>query len=174
MAVLMRRGKREANGVVVAVLGAPRPAAGEPGELGGPTPPDKPVGPRRATVLCRGRRQIAQPTRRDGYPNGEWPSMDGKRSAGKPVSAALRLCCGGVVVAVAAVLVGGCASAQQPDVERVARAFAQSGAADRCALLAPATVAALEHDEAAPCGDALAQLALPDGGRVPAGRPRHR
>jgi len=92
--------------------------------------------------------------------------MDGKRSAGKPVSAALRLCCGGVVVAVAAVLAGGCASAQQPDVERVARAFAQSGAADRCALLAPATVAALEHDEAAPCGDALAQLALPDGGEI--------
>jgi len=92
--------------------------------------------------------------------------MDGKRSAGKPVSAALRLCCGGVVVAVAAVLVGGCASAEQPDVERVARAFAQSGAADRCALLAPATVAAVEHDEAAPCGDALAQLALPDGGEI--------
>jgi hypothetical protein len=51
-------------------------------------------------------------------------------------------------------------------VERVATTFAQSGAADRCALLAPATIAALEHDEAAPCGDALAQLALPDGGEV--------
>ena len=36
-------------------------------------------------------------------------------------------------------------------------------AVDRCALLAPATVAALEHDESAPCADALGQLDLPGG-----------
>jgi hypothetical protein len=92
--------------------------------------------------------------------------MDGERSAGKQVPAALRRCCSGIVAAVAAVLIGGCASAEQPDVERVARAFAESDAAERCALLAPATVAALEHDEAVPCGDALTQLALPEGGEV--------
>jgi hypothetical protein len=57
----------------------------------------------------------------------------------------------------------GCAGLQQPEVERVAAAFTQSPAVDRCALLAPATVAALEHDESAPCADALGQLDLPGG-----------
>jgi hypothetical protein len=68
-----------------------------------------------------------------------------------------------VAVTATATAIAGCASLQQPDVERVAATFMQSGAVDRCALLAPATVAALEHDESAPCGDALAQLDLPDG-----------
>ena len=68
-----------------------------------------------------------------------------------------------VLAASAAVLMGGCAGLQQPEVERVAAAFTQSGAADRCALLAAATVAALEHDESAPCPDALGQLDLPGG-----------
>jgi hypothetical protein len=57
----------------------------------------------------------------------------------------------------------GCAGLQQPEVEQVAAAFTESGAVDRCVLLAPATVAALEHDESAPCADALGQLDLPGG-----------
>jgi hypothetical protein len=63
----------------------------------------------------------------------------------------------------AAMATAGCAGLQQPEVERVAAAFTQSPAVDRCALLAPATVAALEHDESAPCADALGQLDLPGG-----------
>jgi hypothetical protein len=65
--------------------------------------------------------------------------------------------------AVAAMAMAGCAGLQQPKVERVAAAFMQAGPVDRCALLAPATVAALEHDESAPCADALAKLNLPGG-----------
>jgi hypothetical protein len=65
--------------------------------------------------------------------------------------------------AVAAVAVGGCASLQQPQVEQVAATFTRSGPVDRCALLAPATVAALEHDESARCADALGALDLPGG-----------
>jgi hypothetical protein len=68
-----------------------------------------------------------------------------------------------VLAASAAVLMGGCAGLQQPEVERVAATFSQSGAADRCSLLATATVTALEHDESAPCPDALGQLELPGG-----------
>jgi hypothetical protein len=68
-----------------------------------------------------------------------------------------------VAVAIAAMATVGCAGLQQPEVERVAAAFTQSPAVDRCALLAPATVAALEHDESAPCADALGQLDLPGG-----------
>lgn len=72
---------------------------------------------------------------------------------------------GGLVVAaaVAAMAAGGCAGLQQPEVEQVAAAFTQSGPMDRCALLAPATVAAFEHDESAPCADALGVLDLPGG-----------
>jgi hypothetical protein len=70
-----------------------------------------------------------------------------------------------VAAAVAATAVAGCAGLQQPEVEQVAAAFTQSGAAERCALLAPTTVTALEHDESVPCADALGQLDLP-GGRV--------
>jgi len=66
-------------------------------------------------------------------------------------------------VAVVAMAVAGCADLQQPEVEQVAAAFTRSGAVDRCALLAPATVAALEYDESAPCADALGQLDLPGG-----------
>jgi hypothetical protein len=65
--------------------------------------------------------------------------------------------------AVAAMAVGGCANLQQPEVEQVAATFTRSDPADRCALLAPATVAALEHDESAPCADALEALDLPGG-----------
>jgi hypothetical protein len=65
--------------------------------------------------------------------------------------------------AIAAMAVGGCAGLEQPEVEQVAATFTQSGPVDRCALLAPATVAALEHDESAPCADALESLDLPGG-----------
>jgi uncharacterized protein YceK len=65
--------------------------------------------------------------------------------------------------ALAAILLAGCANLQQPEVERVAAVFAQAGAVDRCAVLARATVATLEHDESAPCADALEQLDLPGG-----------
>jgi hypothetical protein len=68
-----------------------------------------------------------------------------------------------VAVAVVTTAVGGCADLQQPEVEQVAAAFTRSGADDRCALLAPATLAALEHDESAPCPDALGQVDLPGG-----------
>src|SRR3954451_22848470 len=66
-------------------------------------------------------------------------------------------------VAVVAMAAGGCADLQQPEVEQVAAAFTRSGPVDRCALLAPATVAALEYDESAPCADALEQVGLPGG-----------
>jgi hypothetical protein len=68
-----------------------------------------------------------------------------------------------VAVAISAMATTGCAGLQQPEVERVAAAFTESGAVDRCALLAPATVAALEHDESAPCAEALEQLDLSGG-----------
>jgi hypothetical protein len=63
------------------------------------------------------------------------------------------------------VAVGGCASLEEPEVERVAGEFGRPGAdaAQRCALLAPAAVLALEHDEQAPCAEALGQLELPGG-----------
>lgn len=66
-------------------------------------------------------------------------------------------------VTVVTMAVSGCAELQQPEVEQVAAAFTRSGAVDRCALLAPATVAALEYDESAPCADALGQMDLPGG-----------
>jgi hypothetical protein len=71
----------------------------------------------------------------------------------------------GLVLAavVATMATAGCAGLQQPEVEQVAAAFTESGAVDRCVLLAPATVAALEHDESAPCAEALGQLDLPGG-----------
>jgi hypothetical protein len=71
----------------------------------------------------------------------------------------------GLVLAavVATMATAGCAGLQQPEVEQVAAAFMESGPVDRCVLLAPATVAALEHDESAPCADALGQLDLPGG-----------
>jgi hypothetical protein len=64
-------------------------------------------------------------------------------------------------------LLSGCASAQQPAVEKVAAEFDDpSGNAEaRCDLLAPATLAAFEKDQTAPCTDAVAQLSV-DGGEV--------
>jgi hypothetical protein len=82
--------------------------------------------------------------------------------AGAPHHAGL-LVTAAVVVVGAATSVTGCADVQRPEVERVAATFTHSGPVVRCALLAAATVAALEHDESTPCPDALGQLDLPGG-----------
>ena len=64
-------------------------------------------------------------------------------------------------------LLAGCASTQQPEVEEVASTFEDpsADAEARCDLLAPATLAAFEKDQTAPCSDAVQQLSL-DGGAV--------
>ena len=68
-----------------------------------------------------------------------------------------------VVLATAAL--GGCAGLQEDDVGRVAGAFEDPAAApaDRCTLLAPATLEMLESDESAPCADVIGQVPLPGG-----------
>ena len=64
-------------------------------------------------------------------------------------------------------LLAGCASTQQPEVEKVASTFEDpsADAEARCDLLAPTTLAAFEEDQTAPCTDAVQQLSL-DGGAV--------
>ncbi len=64
-------------------------------------------------------------------------------------------------------LLAGCASTQQPEVEKVASTFEDpsADAEARCDLLAPATLAAFEKDQTAPCTEAVQQLSL-DGGAV--------
>jgi cell division septation protein DedD len=75
----------------------------------------------------------------------------------------------GAVAAVAAgaILLTGCASAQQPAVERVASTFEDpSGdSGQRCDLLAPATRTALEESESSPCAEAIEDVPL-EGGSV--------
>jgi len=59
----------------------------------------------------------------------------------------------------------GCASASVPDVQQVAAAF-ENPSGDpqgRCALLAPATLAALESDASAPCAQVITAVALGGG-----------
>jgi hypothetical protein len=71
---------------------------------------------------------------------------------------------GGAVLVLAAGLTG-CASAQEPDVQRVATAF-EDPAGDpgaRCALLAPKALEALEQDQSEPCDEAITQLPLAGG-----------
>ncbi len=62
-------------------------------------------------------------------------------------------------------MLGGCSSAQEPDVERVARAFEDPAGdpEERCGLLAPATLAAFEQSESAPCTQAIGDLPLRAG-----------
>jgi hypothetical protein len=74
-----------------------------------------------------------------------------------------RVVAAGGLAAVA--LLGGCAGLETDAVETVARAFEDSAGdpAQRCELLAPATRAALESDESAPCADALEQIPLRGG-----------
>jgi hypothetical protein len=64
-----------------------------------------------------------------------------------------------------AVVLSGCANSERDDVAGVATAFEDPSvaAADRCALLVPATLTALESDESAPCADALPAVPLPGG-----------
>jgi hypothetical protein len=83
---------------------------------------------------------------------------------GVPVQRTARVVAG---LATGVLLLAGCASAHEPAVERVAATFEDPGAdpAERCDLLAPATRAALEQDEAAPCAEAIEDLSL-DGGAV--------
>lgn len=58
-----------------------------------------------------------------------------------------------------------CAALHQTEVEQVAAVFgrAETDPAERCTLLAPATIAAVEHDESMTCAAALSQLELPGG-----------
>ncbi len=72
-----------------------------------------------------------------------------------------------VVLAAGAVLLTGCSSAHEPEVARVAGTFENpSGDPEqRCDLLAPATLAAFEQGESAPCTDAVQDLPL-EGGSV--------
>lgn len=67
--------------------------------------------------------------------------------------------------ALAVTVLAGCAGMERPEVERVAADFATGDPATRCALLAPAALAALESDESAPCTAAVSGLA-PRGGQV--------
>jgi len=78
--------------------------------------------------------------------------------------------CRGTAGALAAVaLLSGCASLEADDAGAVAAAFEDGAAdpADRCALLTPATLTALESDESAPCADAISRIPL-QGGAVEA------
>ena len=73
------------------------------------------------------------------------------------------------VASAAAALLTGCAGLEEDDAGRVAGAFEDPAAApaDRCALLAPATLQTLESDESAPCADVIGQVPL-SGGAVEA------
>jgi hypothetical protein len=70
---------------------------------------------------------------------------------------------------VAAALLSGCADLQEQDVGGVAAAFEDPAGdpAQRCELLAPATLVALESEESAPCADTIGQHPL-SGGSVEA------
>jgi hypothetical protein len=66
---------------------------------------------------------------------------------------------------VGVLLTAGCASASEPAVQHVAAAF-ENPSGDpqaRCALLAPATLAALESDASAPCAEAITAVPLRGG-----------
>lgn len=65
-----------------------------------------------------------------------------------------------VLAGFVAVLLTGCAAAEEPDVERMAAAFAGADPAARCALLAPATAAVVA---AAPQGCPAVVGRLPAG-----------
>jgi hypothetical protein len=76
----------------------------------------------------------------------------------------LRGIAGALSVGCAAVALAGCAAVEQPDVEQVVVAFAAGDPAARCALLAPATLAALERSTSTGCAQAVADVAT--GGTV--------
>jgi outer membrane murein-binding lipoprotein Lpp len=70
-------------------------------------------------------------------------------------------------IASASLVLTGCSSTQQPEVEQVATTFGDPGAdaRTRCDLLAPATLEAFEQDEEASCAEAIEQVPL-DGGEI--------
>jgi hypothetical protein len=73
---------------------------------------------------------------------------------------------GGVLgLAVAAAALTGCASTQEPEVERVATAFEDTAgdAQERCDLLAPKALAELEESQGQPCVEAIEELPLQPG-----------
>jgi hypothetical protein len=66
----------------------------------------------------------------------------------------------------ALLVVAGCSSLQEPEVQRVATTF-ENGSADpeaRCDLLVPATRAALEKQAGTACSEAIGSLQLAGGG----------
>ena len=63
----------------------------------------------------------------------------------------------------AALLLTGCGGLSDDDVRAVAADFAAGSAAERCALLAPTTVAALVEAESVSCEEALEQVTLGSG-----------
>ena len=67
----------------------------------------------------------------------------------------------------ACLVLTGCSSMQQPEVEQAATTFEDPGAdpETRCDLLAPATLAAFEKDESSSCAEAIEQVPL-GGGEV--------
>src|SRR4051812_25123526 len=77
-----------------------------------------------------------------------------------------RLWCG-AALGLGALLLSGCASTQEPEVQRVATAFENSGGDPeaRCDLLTPKALAALEQSESQACSAAIGQLSL-NGGHV--------
>jgi hypothetical protein len=74
-----------------------------------------------------------------------------------------------VALAVGAAVLSGCSATQEPEVQRVASTFEDpSGNPEaRCDLLVPATRAAFEESESAPCTEAIQDLPL-QGGTVEA------
>jgi hypothetical protein len=72
---------------------------------------------------------------------------------------------GPAAVVLGTVLPTGCPGLQEDDVGRVAGAFENRAVtpAERCALLAPATLQTLESDESAPCADAIGRVPLRGG-----------
>ena len=72
---------------------------------------------------------------------------------------------GPAAVVLGTALLTGCAGLQEGEVGRVAGAFEDPAAtpAERCALLAPATLQSLESDESAPCTDVIGRVPLPGG-----------
>lgn len=72
-----------------------------------------------------------------------------------------------VVSAAGAAVLTGCSSSSEPEVARVAGTFEDPSADPevRCDLLVPATRAAFEESQSAPCPEAIGDLAL-EGGSV--------
>src|SRR4051794_17515926 len=71
-----------------------------------------------------------------------------------------------LVGACALLVLTGCSSLQQSDVQRVATTFEDTSADPeaRCDLLVPATRAALEKQEGSACAEAIDSVQLPGGG----------